>query len=314
MTVVIVLVIIVALMFAVGYFMFASVFDMKNFHYEDPKDDEIDNERDLMRPTARRYYEFRKPYRDVFFDNHFEDLYIKSFDGLKLHGYLLRGTSDEVIICVHGYKASPEIDYADKLEMYKKRGCSVLMIDDRAFGKSEGRYTGFSEHDKYDVRDWVGKINEMFESPRIYLHGISMGGATVVHSADMHLKNVKGIIDDCGFTSIDEITRFIMKTSYHLPYFPIGNIASMFSKIIAHIDFNGSNGEESVKCGEVPIVFIHGRSDHFVPCEMSERMYEKCTGPKDILLVEGCGHAACYAMAKEEYEKIVYRLLDGEIK
>ena len=47
---------------------------------------------------------------------------------------------------------------------------------------------------------------------------------------------------------------------------------------------------------------------------MSEKMYEACASPKELHLIEGCGHAAAYMMAKEEYEEAVYRLLDGGLK
>ena len=154
----------------------------------------------------------------------------------------------------------------------------------------------------------------MYDSPRIYLHGVSMGGATVIHCADMKLKNVCGIIDDCGFNSILGISKALIVDMYHIPYFPIGYIAWFWSLVLNKVSFNKSIGEECVQRTDLPILFIHGKQDHFVPTRMSEQMYAACTSPKELLLVDDCGHAAAYMCAKEAYTDAVNRMLDGKIK
>ncbi|MBQ7677664.1 MAG: MBL fold metallo-hydrolase, partial [Lachnospiraceae bacterium] len=169
--------------------------------------DFLDSEADMMRPTARRLYAYRETCQEAFRSQPFRELEITSFDGLKLRGYLVERDPKEVVICVHGYKSDPESDFCDRSEIYAARGTTVLFVHDRAHGKSGGRYLGFSELDRFDIAKWVDKINEMYDDPRIYLHGVSMGGATVIHCANMKLKNVCGIIDDCGFNSILGISK-----------------------------------------------------------------------------------------------------------
>ena len=314
MLIIVILLIIILVLLAASYYMFASVFDMKIYKHTEPSPDYIDSEKDLMRPTAHKLYAFQAPYMEKFKDIPYEDLYVTSFDGLKLHGYLYKGEGKEVVICVHGYKSAPPNDYADKMEIYTARKATILCIDDRAHGKSEGRYLGFSELDKYDIKSWVEKINELYDNPNIYLHGVSMGGASVIHTADMNLKNVKGIIDDCGYDTIDNIVRFLVTKSYHVPYFPLANLANMWAKLLAHVGFKDSIGEEIVAHSTVPIVFIHGKLDNFVPAQMSIDLYNACTSKKAILLVEDCGHAAAYCCAKKEYTDLVNKLMDGKIE
>ena len=308
----ILLVLIIGL-FAAGYYVFASTFDMK-FNAK-PNDDPnfIDSDADLMRPTARMLYANREACHEEFSQLPFRELEVTSFDGLKLKGYLLEGDPKEVVICVHGYKSGMEEDYCDKIKIYRDRGTTVLLMNDRAHGNSEGRYLGFSELDRFDVAKWVDKINEMYDNPRIYLHGLSMGGATVIHCADMKLKNVCGIIDDCGFNSILGISKALSADMYHLPFFPIGYLAWFWAKVLNHVDFNKSIGEECVRKADVPILFFHGKSDAFVPTRMSESMYEACITPKELHLIDNCGHAAAYICAPEEYTDAVNRLLDGKI-
>ncbi len=313
-TILIILFFLAAALFYVGFYVFRTVFDNQLKAKENNDPDFLDSETDLMRPTARKLYAYREACQGTFKSQPFRELEIRSFDGLKLKGYLVERDPKEVVICVHGYKSDPESDFCDRSEIYAKRGTTVLFVHDRAHGNSEGRYLGFSELDRFDVAKWVDKINELYDSPRIFLHGVSMGGATVIHCADMDLKNVCGIIDDCGFNSILGISKALISDMYHMPYFPIGYIAWFWAKILNKVDFNTSIGEICVKHTNLPILFIHGKEDHFVPAYMSEQMYEACTSPKELHLIENCGHAAAYMCAKEEYTEAVNRMLDGKIK
>ena len=310
----IVLLVILAGLFYAGYYVFTTVFDNQYKAKENNDPNFLDSDADLMRPTARRLYAYRESCSDAFRSQPFKELEITSFDGLKLKGYLVERDPKEVVICVHGYKSDPESDFCDRSEIYRDRGTTVLFVHDRAHGKSEGRYLGFSELDRFDVAKWVDKINELYDNPRIYLHGVSMGGATVIHCADMKLKNVCGIIDDCGFNSILGISKALIVDMYHLPYFPVGYLAWFWAKVLNKVDFNTSIGEICVQRTDLPIIFIHGKDDHFVPTYMSERMYEACRSPKELHLIENCGHSAAYMCAKEEYTEAVNRLLDGRVK
>jgi len=105
-----------------------------------------------------------------------------------------------------------------------------------------------------------------------------------------------------------------MNDIYRMPYFPFGYLAWLWSIIITGISFNTSIGEDCVRNTNVPILFIHGKEDHYVPCRMSQEMYDACVSPKELLLVDDCGHAAAYMMAKDEYTAAVNRLMDGEFK
>lgn len=309
----IILVVIIVVLLAAGYFVFASTFVNKpNNEPADPNF--VDSDADMMRPTAKRLYAYVEPLKEEMKKIPFKRLEVTSFDGLKLVGFLMEGNPKEVVICVHGYKSDMYSDYADKIKIYQDRGSTVLFLNDRAHGESEGKYLGFSEHDRRDVEKWVELINSMYDNPDIYLHGVSMGGATVIHCANMHLKNVKGIIDDCGFNSIEGISKALMNDMYHMPYFPLGYIAWFWALLLNKCSFNKSVGEKCVAESDVPILFIHGKEDNFVPAYMSQNMYDACNSPKELHMIDNCGHAAAYMVATEEYTDAVNRLMNGEIK
>ena len=139
--VLLVLIILLLLALAAGFFIFNSVFLYNDQNKGDTTSaldpDSIDSPTDLMRPTAARYYAYRAPMIEKFDKLPLKELSITSFDDLKLYGYLIEGDPKEVVICVHGYKSSMQEDFADRVNIYLKRGSTILLLNDRAHGKSD---------------------------------------------------------------------------------------------------------------------------------------------------------------------------------
>jgi len=147
-----------------------------------------------------------------------EVIQINSFDSLNLYGKLLKtkAYSNKVIILVHGYMSRGE-DMAGFAHLfYETYGFNVLMPDLRGHGKSEGNYVGFGWHDRLDIIQWIDDvINRFGEEVEIVLLGISMGGATVCMASGENLpKNVKFIISDFAYDSIENILAYQTKHKY----------------------------------------------------------------------------------------------------
>ncbi|HPW53271.1 MAG TPA: alpha/beta hydrolase [Erysipelotrichaceae bacterium] len=306
--IVIILLLALGILYA-GYYVFRTVMDTR-MHLPFTADD-IDDPDNVMYPTARRHYEYRLKHLDNYRSLPFETLTIKSFDGLTLYGNLLKGeNSRETVILVHGYKSAPENEFCGISRFYQQRKCNILAVENRGHKRSEGRYVGFSELDQYDIMSWVRKINEIYPDSSIFLHGVSMGAAAVIHTCDKEMENVKGIIEDCGFTSIRAITRSMMKRAFNIPYFPVGYISSFFALILAGVDYDKSDGIKEVGRSKYPILFISGDSDNFVPVSMTMDMYASCSSEKYLLIVEGAGHAAANVVAEDEYFSQIEMFMD----
>ncbi|MEN8077467.1 alpha/beta hydrolase [Clostridioides difficile] len=252
--------------------------------------------------------------RDWLIKEEHKDLYIKSNDNLKLHGTLFpRSSSKKIVICLHGYSSSAGIsDYTAISKFYLDMNFNMLMIDARAHGRSEGKYIGFGCLDRNDLLKWIEYVIEMLgDDCEILLHGTSMGAATVLMASGLELpKNVKGIISDCAFTSAWEVFSDVLKSMYHIPPYPIINIASRISKKIAGYSLNQCNSSEEVKKAKVPILFIHGDNDTFVPCSMSKEIYKNCISPKSLFIVKDAGHAESYYKDTINYEKKVKEFIE----
>lgn len=239
------------------------------------------------------------------------NVYIKSFDGLRLYGALLENYSDKIVICVHGFTGSGKKDFASLAQAYYKNGYNVLLVDNRAHGQSEGKYVGFGVLDRLDLRNWVKYvINRFGSNVQVFLHGISMGAATVLMASSIMPKNVRGIIADCGFTSVYEIFEYVLKRDYHLPKFPIIYLTNIMSKIRAGYGYKDVNTTAEIARSDIPILFIHGENDEFVPLWMTMKNYSHCKAYKELFIVRESEHAESHYIDKKGYERRILTFIE----
>lgn len=264
-----------------------------------------------------QYMPFIEERKEYFLAQPHRDVYCRSEDGLKLHAtYFPREESDKLVICFHGYTSEGMQDYIALSGYYLKRGYGMLLVDERAHGKSEGDYIGFGCLDRKDALKWIAwAIQECGEDVQILLHGTSMGGATVLMASGLKLpEQVKGIISDCGFTSPKYVFTHVLHSMYHLPAFPVIQIADYINQKKAGYGMDECNAAREVKKAELPILMIHGDADTFVPCSMCEEIYENCSSPKMKLIVKGAAHAESYYKNREAYENALNEFIGGMIK
>ncbi len=248
-----------------------------------------------------------------------EDVYQTSFDGLRLHATYFPALEEyankrKVAICFHGYTSQGMSDYIGLSDYYLKRGYAMLLPDARAHGESEGEYIGFGCLDRKDAFVWINwVIQELGEDVGIVLHGTSMGGATVLMASGLELPGqVKGIVSDCAFTSPKEVFTHVLHSMYHLPAFPAIPGADILNRRLAGYGMDECNAKREVAKAKVPILFIHGTKDTFVPYHMCREIYDCCASPKKILEVEGAAHAESYYKDTESYERALDEFF-GEI-
>jgi fermentation-respiration switch protein FrsA (DUF1100 family) len=242
-----------------------------------------------------------------------ETIEITSYDGLKLKGYYLQANkqTNKTVIIAHGYSGQAKDMGRYAKFYYKKLGYNVLLPDARGHGASAGHYIGFGWHERKDYVCWIEQIiNKTGQDVSIVLHGVSMGGATVLMTSGEKLpQQVKAVIADCGYTSAKEVLTYQLKRMYHLPSFPLVQITSLLTKIRAGFTFGEASAVKQVKKAEVPILFIHGEEDTFVPTEMVFELFEKTRSHKDLLLVPEATHGQSYAVNMEAYENKIIEFI-----
>lgn len=209
-------------------------------------------------------------------------------------------------IAFHGYRSSGLTDFCGGAELSREMGHNLLLVDQRAHGRSQGRTISFGIRERYDVLSWVEYALDRFgQDTKILLYGISMGASTVLMASELSLPgNVKGIVADCPYSSP---ARIIMSVARRMRI-PAG-VAAVFSWVGARVfggfDLRETDPVRAVRQAAVPILLIHGESDGFVPCDMSAeiqrsnpRKVYRCTFP-------GADHGISFLVDRPRYRQIV---------
>lgn len=239
-----------------------------------------------------------------------------STDGLKLSAIYLPATdSHKTAIVAHGYMGNAET-MANYAKMFHDLGYNVLVPDARGHGKSEGDYIGFGWHERKDYVKWIDQVLETNgQSEEIVLYGISMGAATVMMTSGESLPtNVKAIIEDCGYSSVNEELAYQLNELFSLPPFPLIQVTSLMTKIRAGYFFGEADAIKQLEKNQLPMLFIHGDADTFVPYEMLDKVYQATNGPKEKYIVPGAEHAKAYSIDPENYQKTVSSFLEKFVK
>lgn len=227
----------------------------------------------------------------------------KSFDGIDIKAYVVRPSvkSNKWAVVVHGYTQNP-VEMAPNAYQFHDRGFNILLPNLRGHGLSGGDYIGMGWDDRKDVLYWVNSI--ILENPNaeIVLYGISMGAATVMMVSGEKLPpNIKCIIEDCGYTSAWDEFAYQLKSLFSLPPFPLMNMVNNLVIKRAGYDLRDASALKQVKKCTVPMMFIHGTEDRFVPFHMLNTLYEAAPCEKVKMVVEKAGHGESYKIAPRTY-------------
>ena len=248
-----------------------------------------------------------------------EEICIDSFDGTKLYGRYFEADpkSDLTFILLHGYYGSGPKNFILQFDMLRATGANILMVDQRAHGKSEGKFITFGVKERCDVAEWVKLLLSRNEKTKFILYGVSMGASTVLAAAALPVvkDSLCGIIADCGFTSpADEFKHLAVIHGKSAPQKFIDE-ASKVVKQKADFETNEFTTLDSVSAMTVPALFVHGKKDKFVPSDFTVRNYEACTSPyKRLLLVDNAYHAGSFYHDTERYTAEIRELINEATK
>jgi fermentation-respiration switch protein FrsA (DUF1100 family) len=196
------------------------------------------------------------------------------------------------------------------MDMFLKRGFAVFIYDHRNHGLSGGKNTSFGYYEKFDLKkctDWL--FDKLGKDIIVGLHGESMGAGTVLQNIAID-QRIKFCIDDCGYSDAQDLFKHRLEKDYNIKNLPLIKLSSKLSKIRAGWNFKDVSPITTLPKIEIPILFIHGEEDDYVPTFMCNQMYSVKKGYKDIYIATGAGHAEAYWKNKDEYEKKI----DGFLK
>ena len=241
----------------------------------------------------------------------FEEVSITTFDGLRLFAkYYHLSDSAPLQIQFHGYRSTGIRDFSGGFSLARKMGRNVLVVDQRAGGKSEGTTICFGIKEKYDCLEWIKYAIDRFGDIPIMLTGISMGAATVLMASELDLPEyVKCIVADCPYSSPEEIIALQcgemgIPPKIGMPFVKLG------ARIFGNLKLSGEGAEKAVRNTKVPILLVHGEEDDFVPCEMSRKIHAANPEMITFEIFPEAAHGVSFIVDTERYEKLYYALYE----
>ena len=221
-------------------------------------------------------------------------------DGYKLVAteFFSASESHKWVLLLHGYTGWKEEMYPFAY-WYYLQGYHVLVPDLRAQGESEGDFIGMGWTDSADCGIWLDYIVSQDENADIVLHGQSMGASTALIMIGDAVQETRGeagshiraIVSDCAYTDAYEMFGDKITEWFGLPAFPFVDSACLMLRLRGGYDLSKASALEGVKASRVPTLFIHGKNDALIDVGMSYELYDAAACEKELLIVEGAGHA-----------------------
>ena len=216
-------------------------------------------------------------------------------------------TAEGTSIVIHGYGDNHFV-FLYLVRMYRDElNYNVLFPDLQYHGYSEGDHIQMGWNDRLDVEKWIEVAHDIFKDDFMVLHGVSMGGATVMMTSGDELPDyVRAFVEDCGYASV--IAQFNNNRKQSFPFIPpdVLQSASLVTKKKYGWGFwEASSLKQLAKCDK-PMLFIHGDSDDFVPTDHVYKNFEaKVNGYKELWVTKDAVHANSYAKHPLEYTQRV---------
>lgn len=243
-------------------------------------------------------------------DRPHDTVFTEAQDGARLIGHWYPNPeAKRVILAMHGWRSGWSHDFGAVADFWFDRHCSVLLPEQRGQGRSGGKYMGFGLLERHDCLNWLNWLNAHgCGSLPVYLCGISMGASTVLMAAGSTLPgNVRGVIADCGFTSPGAVWKHVAGENLGISFNLCRWGANALCKKRLHMGMDDYSCIRAMECCAVPVLFIHGDGDRFVPVEMTYENYAACTAPKELLIVPGAAHGMSYFADGEAYRQAITR-------
>lgn len=231
-----------------------------------------------------------------------------SHDGVMLTGHWFPNeNAKRVVLAMHGWRSSWSRDFGMVSDFLEQQDCSVLYVEQRGQNNSGGAYMGLGLMERYDCLDWVNWIIARCGSEiPIYLSGISMGATSVLMAAGLDLpESVHGILSDCGFTSPRAIGKHVANKNLHMLFEMRSGLADLLCRRKISMGLDDYSTVDAMRRCKVPVLFVHGTRDRFVPVGMTYENYEACRAPKRLFIVQGADHGMSYYCNRTGYEAVV---------
>jgi uncharacterized protein len=239
-----------------------------------------------------------------------EDFSVLAPDGVVLRGWKVRpkNANGNWVLLFHGV-SDDRVGMLGYAEFLLRAGYSVVMMDARAHGASEGAMATYGWKERYDTKATVDALEKTETVNHLYALGESMGAAIALQSAGIEPR-IEAVVAESAFRDLREVTydyaglrwsALLGKTLFR----PAAMVAVHEAEREGGFRFDDVSPEKAVASRPFPVLLICGLRDHNIPARHSKAIFRAATGRKQLWLVPGAGHASALGADPEEFKRRV---------
>jgi uncharacterized protein len=235
---------------------------------------------------------------------------IRTSDGVLLRGWFLRPASGngDAIILLHGVSDN-RLGMYGYGEWLLRNGYSVLLPDARAHGLSESELATYGLKESDDVHRWVSWLEENEQPHCIFGFGESMGAAQILQSLAKETRFC-AVVAESPFESFREVSYARFGSPFHTGpwlgrtfFWPTDEIGFLYVRWRYGLNMDSASPKKAVSASKVPVLLIHGLSDHNIPSYNSEDIRAANRSTVALWLVPQAGHCGAHAVVPEEFDR-----------
>lgn len=225
-----------------------------------------------------------------------QDVYLPVGDkpGQRIHAWWWPAADPDapVVYYLHGVRWNLT-GHVRRMQQLRDYGFAVFAIDYRGFGKSDGELPSEAMTYEDAAAGWAWVAQQQPDPTRRFIYGHSLGGAVAIDLAARLAREhpqapqARGLIVESTFTSLPDIAAELSWS-----WLPTRLFMSMRYDSI-----------DKVRTIDVPVLFVHGTGDRYVPARFSQALYDACAAPKRLLLIENGGHNNAMWVGGEQYQR-----------
>lgn len=241
----------------------------------------------------------------------FEDVTVTTSDGLKLVGWFVPSQNGAVIMMQHGYKSDRE-EMLNEAEMMYRHGYGVLLTTVRAHDHSDGKTITFGMNEVNDMEVWYQYLvsREDVDADRIGILGNSYGGMLAIQYAAQN-ENIKAVVADCAFSSLNDTVSTSVTYFTDLPAFPFAPLIVFWAEQETGFKLEDVDATRWIaQISPRPVFLMQGGADVVISAESGQRLYDAAGEPKELWFEPELGHVDFDSDMPEEFERRVVQFFD----
>lgn len=241
----------------------------------------------------------------------FEDVTITNPDGMKLAGWFVPSQNGAVIIMQHGYKSARD-ELLNEAEMMHRHGYGVLVTSVRAHDQSEGELITLGVNEVKDMEAWYQYLLTRgdIDPDKIGIIGNSFGGMLSIQFASQN-QNIKAVVANCAFSSMQDTVATSVKHFTGLPEFPFVPLIVFWAETDTGIKMEEIDTTQWIPLiSPRPVFLMQGGADTVISPESGQILYDAANEPKELWFDPELGHVDFDTERAGEYETRVAAFFD----